>query len=128
MLRCRVKRLAAALDRTFSLHVSLANNDELLVDYLIEMPAGMAELPIEAPAHITDVIVEAFGPDGKLAQRLEGAFIQGFDFGIAALGRSDRLPKIFKGAPDSDDLDHRPRVNTSAFKGAVCRWSLWRLR
>jgi hypothetical protein len=57
-----VKRVAAALDRTFSLHVSLANHDELLVDYLIEIPAGMAELPIEAPAHITDVIVEAFGP------------------------------------------------------------------
>jgi hypothetical protein len=117
MLRCHVQRASAALDRPFTLHVSVANHDELLVDCITELPAGVAEVTIEAPSHITDVVLEAFGADGRLAQRLEGAFIQGFDFGIAALGRPDRLPKVFKGAPESADLEHRPRVSTSAFKG-----------
>jgi hypothetical protein len=117
MLRCYVQRAAAALDRPFALHVSLANHEELLTDYMTELPAGVAEVTIEAPSHITDVILEAFNPDGKLAQRLEGAFIQGFDFGISALGRPDRLPKVFRGAPESADLEIRPRLSTSTFTG-----------
>lgn len=117
MLCCSVQRHSAAQDRPFTLHVSLANHDELLTDYIVEMPAGVPEVIIEAASHITDVVLEAFNPDGKLAQRLEGTFIQGFEFGIAALGRADLLPKVFRGAPESADLQDRPRVSTVAFSG-----------
>lgn len=117
MLRCRVQRWFAAQDRAFTLRVSLANFDEGLTDYVVELPSGVPEIFIEAGSHITDVVLEAFNPDGKIAQRLVGAFTQNMEFGITAQGRSDLLPKVFKGAPESPDLQSRPRVSTVAFKG-----------
>ena len=81
------------------------------------MAEGQVEVTIEAKTHITDVTLEAFNPDGTIAQRTVWKFVQGFDFGIVAHGRSDLLPAVFTGAPNSPDLEARTRMSTAAFKG-----------
>jgi hypothetical protein len=117
MLKCHVRRHASDLDRPFTLHVTIQNFDEVLKAYVVPMTAGQAEVSIEATTHITDVILEAFNPDGALAQRTVLKFNQGFEFGIVARGRSDLLPAVFDGAPKSPDLEARARLSTVSLKG-----------
>jgi hypothetical protein len=117
MLKCYIRRYASDLDRPFTLHITIQNFDEILKDHVVSMLAGQAEVSIEATTHITDVILEAFNPDGSIAQRAVAKFNQGFEFGIVARGRSDLLPAVFDGAPESPDLEARARLSTVAFKG-----------
>jgi hypothetical protein len=116
MRRCAIVRHFAALDRRFTIHVTAANFDEVLKDCVLEFPSGESEVVIETDSHITDMTIKAFNQDGTLAQRLRCGFVQGMQFGISALGRSDLLPKI-KGTPDAIDLQKRTRRGTVAFSG-----------
>lgn len=117
MRRVRICREAAGPDRHFRLHVILKNFDEVLSDLLLDMSPGQPEVWVEANGHITDVTLYAFDSEGRIADHLHGAVTQQFDFGIAAHGRSDALPPVFAGAPQSSDLEKRPRIHTVAFKG-----------
>jgi hypothetical protein len=117
MRRVKVKRDCAPLDQSFQLHVTLKNYDEILREVLIEVPAGQAELFVEADAHITDADLAVFYPDGNIADLIGGSFAQGLSFGITAQGRSDELPEVFRGAPESADLQTRARLHTTAFHG-----------
>jgi hypothetical protein len=117
MRRVQICREAAAPDRSYRLHVVLRNFHEVLSDFLIDIAAGQSNVFCEVNGHVTDVTLSAFDGAGKLADHLSGAFIQGFDFGIVAQGRSDTLPPAFAGAPQSADLEKRPRIHTTAFKG-----------
>jgi hypothetical protein len=115
--RVRIHRDTAPLDQAFRFHVTLKNYDEILRDLLLEMPAGQAELFVEADTHITDVDLSVFHQDGSIGDRVIGSFLQSFEFGVTAIGRADELPPVFRGAPDVADLQTRPRIHTTAFKG-----------
>jgi hypothetical protein len=112
-----IRRHASILDRAFTLHVRLQNFDEILTDRVLAMPPGQAEISLEAPSHVTDVVLEAFNPDGTLAQRSIVVYSQGYNFGIVAQGRADVLPAVFTGAPAIPDLETRARVATVAVRG-----------
>lgn len=117
MRRLWIRRAAATSDQSFRLHIILKNFDEVLADRLVDIPAGQAELLMEANGHITDVTYYVFDHEGRLADHVSGAFIQEFDFGITAQGRADALPPVFAGAPRSAELENRRRLHTSTFKG-----------
>ena len=116
MRRVRIRRHAAAMDQLFRFHVTLKNFDEILHDVLLDMPGGQSEVIVEANSHITDVAVATFDGNGRLVDQLSGSFAQGINFGIAVQGGIDRLPPAFPGAPQSQDLESRPRVHTIAFE------------
>jgi hypothetical protein len=115
--RLSVQRDEAPIGLPYRFHVALSNYDELIEERLFEIAAGSAELVIETALHVTDVDLSVFHPDGQLADRISGSFVQGFEFGLTAAGRRDFLPKVFDGAPESADLSNRPRVSTVAFSG-----------
>jgi hypothetical protein len=117
MRRVKIRRKAASLDKIFKFHVTLKNFDEILLDVLLDMPAGQSEITVEANSHVTDIILVVFDQLGQMVDRLSGAFIQGFNFGITAQGRVDELPPILSGVPKSTDLEKRTRIQTSAFDG-----------
>ena len=117
MLKCHVRRHASTLDRAFTLHVTVQNFDEVLKDCVLSMAEDQQEVSIEATTHITDIKLEAFNPNGSMAQRTIAKFTQGFNFGIVARGRADLLPAVFAGAPKSPDLEERARLSTVAVKG-----------
>ncbi|MGV8889943.1 MAG: VPA1262 family N-terminal domain-containing protein [Pseudomonas sp.] len=117
MLRVRVCRFAAPLDLKFKLQVTLQNYDEVIRSTLIEIEAGVSEVIVSAPAHITDVSVSVFDNAGDLADQLNAQFLQSVAFGISTLGRTDTLPPLFPGNTKSHDLVARPRVHTLAFEG-----------
>jgi hypothetical protein len=117
MRRVWICREAAVSDRPFRIHVILKNFDEVLSDLLLDISPGQSELFVEANGHITDVTLYAFDSDGRIADHLRGTFAQQFNFEIAAHGRSDALPPVFAGAPQSADLKKRPRIHTTRFKG-----------
>jgi len=117
MLRVRIRRDAAALDKLFRLHITLKNFDEILKDDLLDFPAGQPEIIVEAGSHVTDIALVAFDDAGGIAERVSGAFTQSFNFGITAQGHVDELPPVFRGAPESPDLHRRARVHPTAFEG-----------
>jgi hypothetical protein len=115
--KCHIRRHASAAARAFTLHVTIQNFDEVLQDYVLFMAEEQEVVSINATTHITDVRLEAFNPDGSIAQRTVVKFTQGLNFGIVAQGRSDLLPAVFSGVPKSADLNARVRLNTVAFEG-----------
>ena len=117
MTSCYVQREFAAPDRAFDLHVAVSNFDEKLEERLVKFAAGEEQLEIKIRAHLTDIELHAFNPDGSLAQYLGGSFMQSIDFGITAQGASDELPPVSKGAANNEDLVRRPRLSTIAAKG-----------
>lgn len=117
MLQVRVRRFAAPLDLKFKLQVTLQNYDEVIRSTLIEIEAGISEVILSAPAHVTDVSVSVFDNAGDLADQLNAQFLQGAVFGLSILGAIDTLPPLFPGNPKSHDLEARPRVHTLAFEG-----------
>jgi hypothetical protein len=90
-----------------------------LTDRVLAIAPGQAEISLEAPSHVADVVLEAFNPDGTLAQRSIVLYSQGYNFGIVAQGRADVLPAVFTGAPASPDLETRARVATVAVRGPI---------
>jgi hypothetical protein len=117
MLRVHVRRHAAPLNQKFKLQISLANYDEMLCSVLREIEAGISEIIVSAPAHITDVSLSVFDNSGSLVDQLNGKFNQGIHFGLTAMGAVDTLPPPFPGSPRSPDLEARPRIHTIAFQG-----------
>jgi hypothetical protein len=116
MLQVRVRRHAAPLDQKFKVQVAVGNYDEVLRSTLLEIEAGVPEIVVSAPAHITDVSLSVFDNTGNLADQLNGKFSQGMHFGLSALGAVDTLPPPFPGSPKSPDLEARPRIHTIAFE------------
>ena len=117
MRRVRIRRDAAESDQLFRLHVTLKNYDEILEDVLLDIPAEQPEIIVEANSHITEFDLAVFDRDGRIADRGSGVFVQGFNFGLTAQGRVDELPPVFSGAPQSADLERRPRIHPTAFEG-----------
>ncbi|HKN73407.1 MAG TPA: VPA1262 family N-terminal domain-containing protein [Terriglobales bacterium] len=117
MRRVKIRRDAAAPDQFFRLHVTLKNFDEILKDILVDIPAGQPEIIVEAHSHITEFDLAVFDRDGRIADRSSGVFLQGFNFGLTTQGRVDELPRVFPGAPQSADLERRPRIHPAAFEG-----------
>lgn len=115
--RVRIRRHAAASNQLFRLHVTLKNFDEILKDVLLDIPAGQPELIVEASSHVTDFVLVIFDHDGRIADRVSGGFNQGINFRITLQGRVDELPPVFPGAPQSADLESRPRIHPNAFEG-----------
>lgn len=119
--RVLIQRDAAPIELPYRLRVALSNYDELLEERLLEVASGMSELVVETAIHVTDVDLSVFHPDGQLADRINGSFVQDMQFGLTVQGRQDILPDVFKGAKDSTDLRNRPRVSTVAFSGPGVR-------
>jgi hypothetical protein len=117
MLQVSVRRFAAPLDLSFKLQVTLKNHDEVIRSTLIEIEAGVSEVTLSAPIHITDVSVSVFDNIGELTDQLGVQFIQGTAFGLSMLGAIDKFPPLFPGNPKSQDLESRARVHTMAFEG-----------
>jgi hypothetical protein len=117
ILRVHLRRHAAPLDQEFTLQVKLGNYDDVLRSVLISIGAGVAEITVSAPAHITDVSLNVFDGKGDLVDQLNGQFTQGVQFGVSALGAIDVLPLPFSGAPNSVDLRARSRVHTVSVEG-----------
>jgi len=117
MLQVSVRRFAALLDLSFKLQVTLRNYDEVIRSKLIKIEAGISEVTLSAPLHITDVSVSVFDNAGELADQLGVQFLQGTVFGLSMLGAIDKLPPLFPGNPKSQDLESRARIHTMAFEG-----------
>ncbi|NDU90164.1 MAG: hypothetical protein G3I08_09875 [Ferrovum sp.] len=117
MLQVHVRRHAAPLDQKFKVHVTLGNYDDVLRSVLLKIEAGVPEIVVSAPTHITDVSLSVFNNEGTLIDQLNGKFIQSMQFGLSALGAVDMLPPPFPGSPKSPDLEARPRVHTITFEG-----------
>lgn len=117
MLKVSVHRFAAPLDRSYKLQVTLKNYDEVIRSTLIDIEAGVLEVTLLAPIHITDVSVSVFDNNGELADQLCVQFLQGTAFGLSMIGAIDKFPPLFPGNPKSHDLESRPRVHTMAFEG-----------
>ncbi|WP_316235315.1 MULTISPECIES: VPA1262 family N-terminal domain-containing protein [unclassified Bradyrhizobium] len=112
-----IRRDEAPIGEPYRFHVALSNYDELIEERLFEIAGDTDEVVIEAANHITDVELSVFHLDGQLADRISGAFHQGYQFGLTATGRRDILPQVFEGAPHAADLSNRPRIATVAFSG-----------
>ena len=117
MLKCYVRRYACGEEQAFRLHVTVKNFDEILRDYLVDFPAGTAEVTVDASVHITDLSIDAFNEDGSIAQKIIAVFTQAMNFGITAQGRADLLPAVFRSTPETQDLEKRARLSTVAVKG-----------
>ena len=113
--RLIIRRDEAPVGQPYRFHIALSNYDELIEERLFEIAGDTDEIVIEAANHITDLELSVFHLDGQLADRISGAVVQSFEFGLTAAGRQDFLPKVFEGAPDASDLSNRPRVATVAF-------------
>lgn len=117
MLQVKIRRHAAAADQQFTVQVILKNFEETLSSVLINFKAGVPEIDVTAPNHITDVLLSVFDSAGNLADKQKAQFLQGIQFGLAVQGKVDQLPPPFKGAQKSTDLQVRPRIHTAAFDG-----------
>lgn len=128
MLQVSVRRFAAPLDLSFKLQVTLKNYDEVIRSKLIKIEAGISEVTLSAPIHITDVSVSVFDNFGELADQLSVQFLQGTVFGLSMLGEIDKLPPLFPGNPKSQDLESRASNSYDGVRRAVYRRPFWRSR
>jgi hypothetical protein len=112
--KVHIKRHAADITRGFHLHIVIQNFDDVIRDSLLHIAPGQAEITIEAPTHVTDVELSAFGDNGEIVDFVSGSFTQGMSFGVSAIGSSDVLPPVYSGSPASPDLEKRPRLTSIA--------------
>jgi hypothetical protein len=117
MRRVIIGRTAAAADQLFRLHITLKNSDEILKDVLLDMPPAQPEIIVEADSHVTGFDLVVFDDNGWIADKVSGAFAQGFNFRLSMIGRVDELPPVFAGAPQRGALEERARISTTAFDG-----------
>lgn len=111
-------RDAAPLDQSFQVHLTLLSWNSVVLNRLVNFPAGIPELIVEASTHVTSIKFAAFGTDkDDLVDQLEVSLLQSVNGNLVGQTRTDYLPELFKGAPHDEELENRRRIHTGSFAG-----------
>lgn len=113
-----ILRRAALLHIPYTLQVTIQNYNQILTSKLLAMPANQHEITVSVSSHITEASLSAFDMAGDLIERFDITFCQGIDIRLSVLAGADEFPQLFSGTVDTQDLDKRNRLVTSAFNAA----------
>jgi hypothetical protein len=111
-------RDAAPVGEAFQVHLTLRSWNNVVVNRLITLPAETQELTIDARTHVTSIEFAAFDLEsGDLLDQFEISTFQSMPFSLIGQSRTNLMPKPFRGARRSDDLEKRRRIHTGGFAG-----------